>query len=277
VNTNTILDDIVAHKRTEISSQKKAVSQSALVDLAEQTEPPRGFVKALKTKVEAQGVAIIAEIKKASPSKGIIKEKFKPDEIAYAYKKAGACCLSVLTDQKYFLGHNNDLKLAKASSDLPVLRKDFILDEYQLFEARAVGADCVLLIAAILEQNRLADLNSLATDLGLDVLIEIHNKNEMDRALTLKPPLLGINNRNLKTFETTLNTTLDLVRYIPDDTTVVTESGISMAKDIETMLANNIHAFLIGEMFMRAANPGETLRDLLDEAALFQKNDSRGS
>ena len=219
-------------------------------------------MKALRQRLDAKQPAVIAEIKKASPSKGVIRERFDPPAIARRYETAGAACLSVLTDEKYFQGSDAFLQAARDAVAIPVLRKDFTVDDYQIYEARALGADCILLIVSALAPNRLAHLNNLANDLGLDVLIEVHDRQELDCALTLDPPLLGINNRNLKTFTTSLATTLDLLDAIPDNATLVTESGIERKKDVKTMLDRGVYAFLVGEAFMRAPDPGAAFQNL---------------
>ena len=223
----------------------------------------RGFIRALRGRVQAGQAAVIAEIKKASPSKGVIREHFVPAEIAVQYESQGAACLSVLTDERFFQGHADDLVRARAACSLPALRKDFMIDEYQVHQARAIGADCILLIAACLDDAQMADLEACALALGLDVLVEVHDAAELDRALRLKTPLVGVNNRNLRTFEVTLETTLGLLSRVPADRLLVTESGIHTAADVQRMRACNVHTFLVGEAFMRAPNPGQAL------AALF--------
>jgi indole-3-glycerol phosphate synthase len=206
--------------------------------------------------------AVIAEIKKASPSKGVLREDFRPAQIAQSYASGGAACLSVLTDADYFQGHEDYLQQAREACDLPVIRKDFIIDPYQVYEARAINADCILLIVAALEDERMRELSELAHELGMDVLVEVHDAEELQRALKLNIPLMGINNRNLRTFETSLDTTLDLLDSIPDDRIVVTESGIHTAEDVVLMRNNQVNTFLVGEAFMRADEPGEKLSEL---------------
>jgi indole-3-glycerol phosphate synthase len=224
----------------------------------------RDFEGALRAKIAKGHPAVIAEIKKASPSKGVIREDFIPADIAQSYAEHGAACLSVLTDRDFFQGSADYLKQARASCDLPVLRKDFIVDAYQVFEARVMGADCILLIAACLDDAQMAELEALAHSLGMAVLVEVHDSAELDRALKLKTRLLGINNRNLRTFEVSLNNTLDLLSRVPADRLLITESGIVTGADVTTMRDAGVHAFLVGEAFMRAPDPGVAL------AALFQ-------
>ncbi len=257
-----ILSRIIDTKRSEISSRKAAVSVAQLRSAAEQAAAPRGFVDSLRSRADAGAAAVIAEIKKASPSKGVIREDFDPVSIAQSYAQHGAACLSVLTDEQYFQGSDQYLLDVRAAVKLPVIRKDFVVDEYQVYEARALGADCILLIAAALDIMRLTVLNQLARGLGLDVLIEVHNRTELEAALSQQPSLVGINNRNLKTFETSLDTTINLLPHIPEGITVVTESGISSSADVQLMRNNNVNAFLVGEAFMRAADPGAEMQKL---------------
>ena len=226
---------------------------------AEAQGEPRDFVGSIHKKVMANKAAVIAEIKKASPSKGVIREDFKPAEIAKSYEKAGAACLSVLTDEQYFQGSAAYLKQARAACKLPVLRKDFIIDEYQVFEARAMGADCILLIVAALELAQMQKLEALANELGMAVLVEVHDADELGLALQLDTPLIGINNRNLRTFEVSLQTTLDLLKIMPEDRFVVTESGIFTPDDVKLMMDNQVQGFLVGEAFMRQDDPGAEL------------------
>lgn len=257
-----ILGTIVERKHEEVSSRRTQVS---VVDLKAQIDlqrDPRPFVDAIKKRVHHRQAAIIAEIKKASPSKGVIREDFDPILIAQSYEQAGATCLSVLTDVHFFQGSDEYLELVKGSSSLPVLRKDFIVEAYQVYEARAIGADCILLIAAILDIEKLHEFHNLAASLGLDVLVEVHNKAELDKALTLSPAMIGVNNRNLKTFEVDLNTTLGLLSYMPKDVVVITESGIGKRADVEQMLSNDVYGFLVGEAFMREPDPGQALESL---------------
>ena len=257
------LDRIVAVKRQEVPAARALHSEAALRELAAAQTPPRSFAAALRAKVAAGLPAVIAEIKKASPSKGVIRQHFVPAEIAASYARHGAACLSVLTDVQFFQGHADYLRQARAACPLPVLRKDFMVDPYQVLEARALGADCILLIAACLSDAQMAELEACAIELGLDTLVEVHDGAELARALRLQTPLLGINNRNLRTFEVTLDTTLRLQALVPADRLLVTESGIVGQADVLRMRAAKVHAFLVGEAFMRADDPGGAL------AALF--------
>ncbi|MEX8520250.1 MAG: indole-3-glycerol phosphate synthase TrpC [Leptothrix sp. (in: b-proteobacteria)] len=258
-----ILNKIVATKREEIAAAQERRSLASLRAEAEARRDVRGFEAALRAKVAAGQPAVIAEIKKASPSKGVIRADFRPAEIAQSYERHGAACLSVLTDVQYFQGAASYLQQARAAVQLPVLRKDFMIDAYQVFEAGAMGADCILLIAACLSDAQMADLEACAHALGLDVLVEVHDGAELQRALKLKTPLVGINNRNLRTFEVTLDTTLGLLAEVPKDRLLVTESGILGTADVKRMRGADVHAFLVGEAFMRAPDPGVAL------AALF--------
>ena len=257
-----ILDKIVAVKREEVPAARALRSEAALRELVAAQSAPRGFAAALRARVAAGQPAVIAEVKKASPSKGVIRERFVPAEIAASYARHGAAALSVLTDERFFQGHADYLRQARAACDLPVLRKDFMIDPYQVLEARAMGADCILLIAACLSDAQMAELEVCAIELGLDVLVEVHDGDELDRALRLKTPLVGINNRNLRTFEVSLATTLDLLPRIPPGRLVVTESGISAPADVARMREAGVNAFLVGEAFMRAADPGAALAKL---------------
>jgi indole-3-glycerol phosphate synthase len=259
-----ILQAIVAVKRDEIVAARALRSEAALRDAAAAQTAPRGFAAALRAKLAAGVPAVIAEVKKASPSKGVIREHFVPAEIAASYEGHGAACLSVLTDAQFFQGHADFLRQARAACALPVLRKDFMVDPYQVLEARAMGADCILLIAACLSDGQMAELEACAIAQGLDVLVEVHDGAELDRALLLKTPLLGINNRNLRSFEVTLATTLDLLPRVPADRLLVTESGIGDRADVLRMRAAGVHAFLVGEAFMRADDPGVALAALFD-------------
>ncbi|MBC7727720.1 MAG: indole-3-glycerol phosphate synthase TrpC [Microbacteriaceae bacterium] len=259
-----ILDKIVAVKREEVAAARALHSEAAFRELAAAQSAPRGFAAALRTKLAAGLPAVIAEVKKASPSKGVIREHFVPAEIAASYARHGAACLSVLTDQRFFQGHADYLRQARAACPLPVLRKDFMIDPYQVLEARAMGADCILLIAACLSDAQMAELEACAIDQGLDVLVEVHDGEELDRALRLRTPLLGINNRNLRSFEVTLDTTLGLLPRVPADRLLVTESGITSRADVLRMRAAQVHAFLVGEAFMRADDPGAALAALFD-------------
>ena len=254
-----ILKKILDTKRAEVAQAKQQKSMSDLhAEIAAQS-PARDFVGSIRAKI-AQGLpAVIAEIKKASPSKGVIRADFHPAQIAQSYQQGGAACLSVLTDQEYFQGSPDYLKQARAACALPVLRKDFMIDEYQVAEARAMGADCILLIAAALPLAQMQALEAAAQALGLAVLVEVHNAEELDMALQLNTPLLGINNRNLRTFEVSLQTTLDLLPRIPQSRIVVTESGIFTAQDVALMRQHAVHTFLVGEAFMRQAEPGAEL------------------
>jgi indole-3-glycerol phosphate synthase len=257
-----ILSQIVAVKREEIAASQQRVSLQAIRADAESRVLTRDFEGALRRKIAAGRSAVIAEIKKASPSKGLLRADFIPADIAQSYAEAGAACLSVLTDRQFFQGQNDFLKQARASCDLPVLRKDFMVDPYQIYESRAVGADCVLLIAACLEDAQMAELEGIARSLDMAVLVEVHDAAELERALKLRTPLLGINNRNLRTFEVTLQTTLDLLQRVPGDRLVITESGIQSKDDVGKMREGGVHAFLVGEAFMRADDPGSALAGL---------------
>ncbi|MCX2860593.1 indole-3-glycerol phosphate synthase TrpC [Paucibacter sp. PLA-PC-4] len=257
-----ILKRIVAVKREEIKAARAAQPLADVRREAEQLGGQRDFEAALRAKIAASHDAVIAEIKKASPSKGVIRADFRPDEIAASYASHGAACLSVLTDAQFFQGAPAYLQQARAACALPVLRKDFMVDEYQVYEARAMGADCILLIAACLEDGQMADLEACALSLGLAVLVEVHDRAELDRSLRLKTPLVGINNRNLRSFEVTLDTTLGLLKHVPADRLLITESGILAPADVQTMRAAQVHAFLVGEAFMRAPDPGVALAEL---------------
>ncbi|MDM4766833.1 indole-3-glycerol phosphate synthase TrpC [Pelomonas sp. SE-A7] len=257
-----ILNKINAVKHEEVAAAKARRSLASLREEAEARRDLRGFERALRAKVAAGDAAVIAEIKKASPSKGVLREDFRPAEIAASYAEHGAACLSVLTDERFFQGAVAYLQQARAACELPVLRKDFMVDEYQVYEARAMGADCILLIVASLEDALMVDLEACALSLGLDVLVEVHDGAELDRALRLKTPLVGINNRNLRTFDVTLETTLGLLKHVPEDRLLVTESGILGRADVQTMRAAEVNAFLVGEAFMRAPVPGQALAEL---------------
>jgi len=257
-----ILDQIIATKRAEVAARRERTSTDELRERAANSEAPRGFAARLHAAAAAHKPGVIAEIKKASPSKGIIREHFDPVAIARSYADHGAACISVLTDEQYFQGKDQYLVDVRATVDLPVIRKDFLVDEYQVHEARALGADCVLLIVAALNIMQLTVLNQLARGLGMDVLIEVHDVGELQAALSLQPSLVGINNRNLKSFETSLDTTIDLLPHIPAGVTVVTESGIRTESDVARLRANDVHCFLVGEAFMRADEPGEELQKL---------------
>ncbi len=261
-----ILTRILETKDAEIAKAKERFDVAALRRRIESGAPPRDFVGALRARIGAGRVAIIAEIKKASPSRGVIRPDFDPGAIAASYERGGAACLSVLTDEAFFQGSSSDLTRARDACALPVLRKDFIVDPYQVHESRALGADCILLIAAALAVERMRELEATATDLGMAVLVEVHDRAELGAALKLNTPLIGINNRDLKTFQVSLETTLALLPLVPADRIVVTESGIMSAADVRRMRGHRVHAFLIGEGFMRADDPGAALRSWIDEA-----------
>ncbi len=257
-----ILRRILATKRAEVAKAKRSVPQRELESRARAAAAPRDFVAAMRSKIDSGKPAVIAEIKRASPSKGVLREHFDPAAIARSYEAAGAACLSVLTDREYFQGAPEHLRAARAACALPVLRKDFIVDPYQVYEAREMEADCVLLIAAALATDEMRTLEALAHSLGMAVLVEVHDGTELEAALTLSTPLIGVNNRDLHSFETRLETTLGLLPRIPPERTVVTESGILVAKDVTRMREAGVEAFLVGEAFMRAADPGRALRSL---------------
>ncbi len=261
-----VLKRILARKREEIAERRERTDDDALTELAAlrsvDGDVPRGFVAALRAKLDAGAAAVIAEVKKASPSKGVIRADFDPAAIAASYERGGAACLSVLTDADFFQGSEDAFEAARAACSLPVIRKDFLIDPYQVVEARAIGADCVLLIAAALDDETMGALYRQSVDLGMDVLVEVHDAKELERALVLEPMLLGINNRDLRTFDVTLDTTLGLLERVPDGTVLVTESGILERADVVRMREADVHAFLVGEAFMRAAEPGEALREL---------------
>jgi indole-3-glycerol phosphate synthase len=257
-----ILQRILATKADEVAAARRARPESEVLAAARAAGPIRDFTAALRAKIAAGRSAVIAEIKKASPSKGVLRPIFDPPAIAARYEAGGAACLSVLTDRPYFQGAPEYLTAARAAVGLPALRKDFIVDEYQIAEARAWGADAILLIAAALDDRRLAALEVCASELGMAVLVEVHDGAELDRALKLATPLIGINNRNLRTFDVSLATTLDLLPRVPADRLVVTESGILAPADVATMRSHGVHAFLVGEAFMRAADPGQALATL---------------
>jgi len=258
-----ILEKILSVKRDEVAAAMRARPLPETRAAAEAAPAPRDFVGAMRSKIAAGSAAVIAEVKKASPSKGVLREHFDPAQIGKSYSEHGAACLSVLTDVRFFQGHADYLAQAREASGLPVLRKDFMIEPYQIHEARSMGADCILLIVAALDDGHMRELESIALALKMAVLVEVHDAAELDRALRLQTPLLGINNRNLRTFQTRLETTLDLLPNVPSDRLVVTESGILSRADVERMRAADVHAFLVGEAFMRAADPGAAL------AALF--------
>lgn len=263
MKTSTILEKILAQKAVEVRQNSQRTSLAMQQKLAQdQMANRRGFIKALRSRMDAQQPAVIAEIKKASPSKGLIREDFDPALIARQYAEAGAACLSVLTDEQFFQGSTEYLKQARAACSLPVIRKDFIVDPYQVAEAGAMGADCILLIVAALSPPALRELSASADELALDVLVEVHNESELDIALAAGFDLIGVNNRNLHDFHTDLETTFRLAERVPDGKLIVTESGISTAADVKRMISQGIYGFLIGETFMRAPNPGDKLREL---------------
>ncbi|MCP4695999.1 MAG: indole-3-glycerol phosphate synthase TrpC [Gammaproteobacteria bacterium] len=258
-----ILKKILRRKAEEVRERCSRISIRALSEQAANAAVPRGFATAIETRLQNRQAAVIAEIKKASPSKGVIREDFDPAAIAQSYAQGGAACLSVLTDEEFFQGSGQYLQQARAACALPVLRKDFIIDAYQVYEARAWGADCILLIVAALGDAQLRELSGLAVHLNMDVLIEVHNREELERALCLPLQLIGINNRNLRTFETHLQTTLQLLDAIPEDRVVITESGIRSSRDVALMRDAGVHVFLIGEAFMRADDPGAALAEFI--------------
>jgi indole-3-glycerol phosphate synthase len=262
-----ILQRILAVKAEEIAAAKAAKPLAAVRAEAEATAKPRDFVGALRAKVAVGEAAVIAEIKKASPSRGVLRADFDAGAIAASYARHGAACLSVLTDEQFFQGRAEDLTQARAACGLPVLRKDFMLEPYQVYAARALGADCILLIVAALDVTRMLELEAAAYALGMAVLVEVHDDAELERALELKTPLIGINNRNLRTFETRLDTTLRLLPRIPQDRIVIAESGILKPDDVHLMRNNKVDCFLVGEAFMRAADPGAELARLFSRAA----------
>jgi indole-3-glycerol phosphate synthase len=264
----TVLTRIIDRKFEEIAERSATIT---IADLKAQIEAqkgtatdPRGFVASMQRALAEGRSAVIAEVKKASPSKGVLRENFQPAEIALSYQQGGASCLSVLTDVDFFQGSTEYLQQARAACSLPIIRKDFIVDEYQVYEARAMGADCILLIVSALEDTKMAELNNLAVSLGMDVLIEVHDADELQRSLPLGNTLVGINNRNLHTFDVTLQATIDLLDQIPEDRIVVTESGILAPEDVALMRQHQVNSFLVGEAFMRADNPGQRLAELFN-------------
>lgn len=259
----TVLEKILARKAEEVAERRVRIGFAEVEALARAADAPRGFARALLEQAARKEAAVIAEVKKASPSKGVLRENFDPAQIARSYEAGGATCLSVLTDIDFFQGADAYLQQARAACSLPVIRKDFMIDPYQVVEARAIGADCILLIVSALDDARMAELASVAKDVGLDVLVEVHDGDELERALnTLDTPLVGINNRSLHSFEVNLETTLDLLPRVPRDRLVITESGILNRADVELMEINEVYAFLVGEAFMRAEEPGSELRRL---------------
>ncbi|MEH6582600.1 MAG: indole-3-glycerol phosphate synthase TrpC [Halioglobus sp.] len=258
----TILRKIIARKVQEVAERRSKRSLGSLEQGIAEQSPARGFAAALQVQLKSGQAAVIAEVKKASPSKGVIRADFQPDAIAASYQSGGASCLSVLTDVDFFQGSDAYLQQARNACELPVLRKDFTVDPYQVVEARSIGADAILLIVAALEQGQMVELAETAAEVGLDVLVEVHDRAELERALELATPLVGVNNRDLHTFETRLETTLDLLPHIPSERIVITESGIHSAENIALMRDNSVHSFLVGEAFMRAPEPGDKLREL---------------
>jgi indole-3-glycerol phosphate synthase len=262
--SSDILQRIVAVKHDEVAAARRHRGLASLRDEAEARKDVRGFEQALRRRIEQGHAAVIAEIKKASPSKGVLRERFVPADIAESYAEHGAACLSVLTDERFFQGAAANLQTARAACDLPVLRKDFIVDEYQVHEARVIGADCILLIAACLDDAQMRDLEACAAALGMAVLVEVHDGAELDRALRLETPLVGVNNRNLRTFEVDLDTTLTLRHSVPPQRLLVTESGVLTHDDVRRLRDAGIGAFLVGEAFMRAPDPGRALAELFE-------------
>jgi len=262
--TPDILKQIVSRKQEEIAESINRVPIERMIELTSNADSPRGFYNALNSKVLKRHSGIIAEIKKASPSKGVLRKNFDPVEIAQSYESGGATCLSILTDRDFFQGDPQYLIKARAAVSIPVIRKDFIIHPYQVYESRAIGADCILLIASCLEDDELMNLSGIATSLGMDTLVEVHDSEELHRALKLDLPLLGINNRNLRNFEVSLQTTIDLISDIGDDKLIITESGIKTKLDVDLMHQHNVFGFLIGEAFMRDSNPGQKLKELFE-------------
>ena len=262
MSTPTILNKIVLRKQEEIAERQRSLSLNDAIARSADAPTTRGFAKRLQQQSVAGKAAIIAEIKKASPSKGVIREDFQPAAIAESYEKSGASCLSVLTDKDFFQGSEVYLQQARNACSLPALRKDFMIDPWQIHESRIIGADCILLIVSCLSDGQLQDLSGLALELGMDVLVEVHDADELQRALPLEGTLLGINNRNLHTFEVSLENTFSLLPMIPEERGVITESGIHTSDDVEAMIAKSVHSFLVGEAFMRQDDPGQGLRDL---------------
>lgn len=267
MNSAGILAEIIAHKRSEVAAAKAARPVASIEAGLADAPAPREFAAALRERIANGYPAVIAEIKRASPSKGLIREDFDAARHAADYAAAGAACLSVLTDAKYFRGSLDDLRAARAAADLPLLRKDFMIDPYQIVESRLAGADCVLLIAAALADTEIAELAACAAELKLDLLVEVHDREELERALLLDCELIGINNRDLRNFHTSLDTTLDLLTHVPADRLLITESGIGGPGDMRMMMDRGVHGFLIGETFMRAPEPGAELRNMLRGAA----------
>jgi len=259
----TILEQIIANKQLEVAAAKATVSQCELEAKFPSIDQARSFSEAMRERVQSGQVAVIAEIKKASPSKGLIREDFQPAQHAIDYEANGASCLSVLTDNKFFKGSNDYLLQARAACGLPVLRKDFMIDTYQIAESKALGADCILLIVAALQPSQLVELANYANEIDIDILVEVHNQSELEQALRLNTDLIGVNNRNLHNFETSLQTTLDLVAQVPANKVLITESGIHSADDVKRMTDAGVFGFLVGESFMRAPSPGAKLKELM--------------
>ena len=272
-DTPDILKRILARKIEEIDERIRTLSMEELGQRVAEADAPRGFVKRLREKLQAGQAAVIAEIKKASPSRGVLREDFNPAQIAMSYEKGGAACLSVLTDVDFFKGADAYLLQARVACSLPVLRKDFIVDPYQVYEARVLGADCVLLIVAALSDSMLLELLQLTSHLGMDALVEVHEAEELERALAIPAPLLGINNRDLRSFETSLDVTLGFLEQIPEDRLVVTESGIHTVEDVAVMRSRGVNAFLVGEAFMKAPEPGEKLAELFAQGIARDESD----
>ena len=261
-NTPDILKKIIARKKIEIEECRNNTSLDDMIAKSKYGLPTRGFYEALNNKSKRKESAVIAEIKKASPSRGVLRKDFNPIDIAKSYESGGATCLSILTDKDFFKGDNQYLIDAREAVNIPVLRKDFIIDPYQIYEARAINADCILLIASCLNDIQLKNLSNLAIELSMDVLVEVHDLDELKRALKLNLPMIGINNRNLRTFEVSLQTTIDLLKEINDNSLVITESGILTKQDVELMRVNEIYGYLVGEAFMRQDNPGMALQEI---------------
>lgn len=260
--TPDILKKIINTKVQEIEYSMKHFAIEKMINLAKSNNAPRGFYQALRKKINSGKNAVIAEIKKASPSKGVLRKDFNPVKIAKNYEQAGACCISVLTDKTFFQGDSQHLITAKAAVSIPIIRKDFIIDSYQVYETRAMGADCILLIACCLDYDKLVELSNLALSMHMDVLLEVHNIEELEIALKLDLPMIGINNRNLRNFEVCLDTTIKLIKNIANTKLVITESGISSKKDVDLMNKNNVNCFLVGEAFIKDNNPAKKLQEL---------------
>ena len=261
-STVDILEEIIEHKRGEVSIRSAETPFAAIERRAKRAPKLRDFAGSIRRRIAQGDPAVIAECKRASPSKGLIREPYEPVLIAQSYASGGAACLSVLTDEKYFKGSDDHLTAARAACELPVIRKDFVIDPYQVYEARALGADCVLLIAACLDDGMMQELANVTVELGMDALIEVHDRTELERALRLRMPLIGVNNRDLRRFVTDIQTTIDLLHDIPDDRLVVTESGIHAREHVEKLRSAGVNAFLVGEAFMRATDPGAMLQKL---------------